>query len=175
LKNLVSILLLFAFSNTSTALNDTYYSVGVGSMFLENYGYNGPTSYRYQPLTFIGVSAGKEFDSNLRAEVGFTTGVSGEIEKGRYSSDSFDYKSLSIMSIYKGEGSAHLRLKVGLSYSVFDHPSEIESQNWVPAKEAINFAYGLGYGFNTSSGKEFVIEVSQMVEKVTSLNFNINF
>jgi hypothetical protein len=177
-KYFVTALTLLLLNSAALALEDTYYSVGVGRMHMEFTGWDEgfETYYRYQPITLMNFSIGRKIDSNLRTQFNIASSLNGEVEQvGSSDTSSLNYKSLALMAIYKGSGASHLRFKVGVMHSIFDHPREIQNKVWVPEEQSTNLVYGIGLGFTTSSNKEFVVELSQLTTDILGLNFNINF
>ena len=159
--------------------NEIYYGVNVANTIPNISGYNSGTNqtYSFEDVTSIGVIIGYSIDKNLIIEGEAKTNIDpGEISSlGNDKQNEWDISTLSVYGLYKGNGKTHVRLKAGLTYASIKSPSAFSLNAWTPDESSTKLSYGIGMGFDTSSGKEFVIEWTQLSDDITTITFGINF
>ncbi len=138
---------------------------------------NTSRSFSYQNVSTIGAVMGLKLDDNLSIEGDISTNVSsGKIDNTSGDNNlKWNITTLSVHGLYKSNGSIHAIIKAGLTGIMLSDPSSFSANSWYPENSSVNFSYGAGVGFNTSSGKEVVVEWIQLSERFTSINFGINF
>ena len=125
----------------------------------------------------IGGIIGYKIDDNLSVEGMISTTVDGgDVNPfSTVNDDVWKMTQLSAYGVYKGNGKTHVRFKFGLTNSSLDYPSYVVGENWAPEDSSVSVLYGIGLGFETSSGKEFVLEWGQVSKDVAVINFGIIF
>lgn len=173
------IFLLIITSASHAMDSDLYYGINVGKAEPKAAGRNPATStyYSFETVTTLGVLVGYKVDKNLLVEGALSTNVEeGEIKSyGIDNNKVWDVTTLSVNGVYRGRGKTHLRIKVGLAYESISFPSSINSSSWAPDNNSVNLSYGIGMGFDTSSGKVFVVEWSKVSEELSIVNIGVNF
>ena len=176
---LIGVALLISSGIANGSDNEIYYGVKVGNVEPKIGGYNPGTNqtYNFEPVTSLGAVIGYNIDQNLILEGEFNINIdSGEISSfGNDKQNEWDITTLSVYGLYKGSGKTHVRLKAGLTYASVKYPSFFSTNTWAPDDSSTKLSYGIGIGFDTSSGKEFVVEWTQLTEDISQISFGINF
>jgi len=156
-----------------------YFGVKVGNVVPKIEGYNLSTNqtYNFEPVTSIGGVIGYIIDQNLILEGEINNNIdSGEISSfGNDKLNKWNITTLSVYGLYKGNGKTHLRLKAGLTSASVKYPDNLSANTWAPEGSSTKLSYGIGVGFDTSSGKEFIVEWTQLAENISQISVGIYF
>lgn len=178
----IIVVLLLASSSTLVRGEDKdyYYGLKVGILNIDVNGYSEKIlhTFEYKDTSLIGATAGYRFDENLLIEADIATTVKdGDINDTTIAKtiDRWGATMIGVHGAFQSRGKFHFKIKAGLTNVNFDDSSIFNDNVAVPESNATDFSYGVSFGINTSSGKEFVVEWAQISEELSSLTFGINF
>lgn len=178
-KDIVVLSLLALILSGSVSAKEMYYGIMLSNVNPEIRGYELTTNqfYSFDNSTSLAGVLGYYIDNNLAVEGKVAINmIGGEVNPFTSSNDDeWGLSFLSVHGVYKGSSKTHLRLKFGFTYAMLDYPKYLSATDWIPENDEMNVSYGIGFGFDTSSGKEFVLEWVQLTDDISAINFGINF
>jgi hypothetical protein len=180
-KKILVGIILCVYGIVGAASDGIYYGVKIGNIepsFSIFWNPDIGNTGEFEPTAGVGFALGKKFDENLMVEGELLLNVEdGEIKNasGSAPSQSWGIKTASVYGVYRASSVTHLRIRAGLTYTVLDYPSEIDSYLTDLEDSSFNLSYGAGFGFDTSSGREFLVEWTQLRDDIMVISFGINF
>ena len=166
--------------NVEESITDgMYYGIKLNSLGFSFEGFDLASiqTYSYEEVASLGALVGFKVDQNILLEADISTNIdAGEISSNGSNNDlEWGVTSVGLHGVYKGDGRSHIRIKAGITHTVVDNPDELVSLYWMPEDSSTEITFGVGYGFNTSSGKEFVVEWTQVSEDFSAVSVGLNF
>lgn len=169
----------FAADDEESITDEMYYGIKLNSLSFSFEGFDPASnqSYFYEEVASLGALVGFKVDQNIMLEADLSTNIgAGEIRtNGSNNGLDWGVTTIGLHGVYKGDGTSHVRIKAGITHTTVSNPGELGSLLWMPDDSSTGMTFGVGYGFNTSSGKEFVVEWTQVSEDFTALSVGLNF